>query len=384
MSGIPISTKVKVIPGVLSAGGGLNNLSGLIITANSTAITPDVVRSYSSAADVVADFGAGAVESQMAAVYFSGYVNALQTPATLYFYAIKPGEDADIPTLMGNVVNYCPQAIGITTAYELTISAKEAFATWISAQNNTLWGVVWDTDAEAATANSTTAFGVWLKGTSLSGITAVYKDPLAAALALGWMASLPFGTTGGRRNLDMIQNANVIPSVTDGTTAATLLANGYSFYGAYANKGDAFQFFDNGAVSGAFLWADSYINQIWMNASFTTDLVNLLLNNGQIPYNTEGDVLVEAALQDTINQAVAFGAVQSGVALTASQKQQINNAAGNTSAADTVQAQGWYLKPNVSTAPASYRVTRTTPPAQFWYSDGQSVQSINLSSVEVQ
>lgn len=383
MAGIPISTKVKVTPGVLSAGGGLNNLTGLILTQTVSVVAEGAVTEYDDAASVATAFGASSTEAAMAAVYFSGYTNSAQTPARLLIGGY-PATGGDMAAELAKLLAANASWNGVTCAFEPVLADKQAFATWVSAQNNTIYGVLWDTDAEATTASSTTAFGVWLKGTTLSGITAVYKDPNTAALALGWMASLPFGTAGGRRNLDMIQNANVIPSVTDGTTAATLLANGYSFYGAYANKGDTFQFFDNGAVSGAFLWADSYVNQIWMNANFTTDLVNLLLNNGQIPYNTEGDTLVEAALQDTINTAVSFGAVQSGVALTAAQKQQINNAAGNTTAADTVQAQGWYLKPNVSTAPASYRVKRTTPPAQFWYADGQSVQSINLSSVEVQ
>ncbi|OUL67068.1 hypothetical protein HK16_05825 [Acetobacter senegalensis] len=380
---MPISQKVKVTPGVLSAAGGLNNLTGLILTQNSAAVAEGTVSEYTDAASVETAFGSTSNEAKMATVYFSGYTNSVQTPSRLLF-----GGYPTTGAVMGGVLSKLLAANGswngVTAAFEPDLADKQAFATWVSGQNNTIFGVLWDTDAEATTAGSTTSFGAWLAGTTLSGVTAVYQDPLAAALALGWMASLPFGTASGRRNLDMIQNANVTPAVTDGTMADTLRANGYSFYGAYANKGDSFQFFDTGAVSGPFLWADSYVNQIWMNANFTTDLIDLLLNTGQIPYNTEGDALVEASLQDSINSALSFGAIQTGVTLTASQKQQINNAAGNTTAADTVQTQGWYLKPNVSTAPASYRVKRTVPPAQFWYSDGQSVQSIDLSSVEVQ
>ena len=383
MAGIPISQKVKVTPGVLSAGGGLNNLTGLILTQNTGVVADGVVTEYTDAASVATAFGSTSNEAKMATVYFSGYTNSVQTPSRLLFGGY-PTTGAVMGDALSKLLSANGSWNGVSAAFEPSLADKQAFATWVSGQNNTIYGVLWDTDAEATTAGSTTSFGSWLAGTTLSGITPVYQDPLAAALALGWMASLPFGTVGGRRNLDMIQNSNVTPSVTDGTMADTLRANGYSFYGAYANKGDSFQFFDDGAVSGPFLWADSYINQIWMNANFTTDLINLLLNNGQIPYNTEGDTLVEASLQDTINSAVSFGAIQSGITLTASQKQQINNAARNTTAADTVQTQGWYLKPNVSTAAATYRAKRTTPAAQFWYSDGQSVQSINLNSVEVQ
>lgn len=203
---------------------------------------------------------------------------------------------------------------------------------------------------------------------------------------MAWMGALSFATNNGRQTLAMIQDASglVEPSVTDGATASMLVANGYSFYGSYANGASQFVFMRPGQVSGKFLWADSYVNQIWLNSNLTSDLVNLLLTTGNIPYNTEGDTLVEAAVKDTINQALAFGAIRTGVNLATLQRQQINNAAGVTTAADSVVNNGYYFQANVSTAPASYRVSRTTPPAQLWYSDGQSVQSITLNSVEVQ
>ncbi|MCX5617046.1 DUF3383 domain-containing protein, partial [Bombella sp. TMW 2.2559] len=133
----------------------------------------------------------------------------------------------------------------------------------------------------------------------------------------------------------------------------------------------------------SFLWADSYINQIWLNASLQSALLNLLLNVGQIPYSMDGDGLIAAAVQDTINQALRFGAIRPGVNLTSLQKQQIDRAAG-TSISNTVQTRGWYFQPNASTAPADIRVARKSPPCRFWYTDGQSVQSINLASIEVQ
>nr|WP_269142548.1 DUF3383 family protein [Acetobacter garciniae] len=299
---------------------------------------------------------------------------------------IMPAAGADIGGQMDTLLAASGAWNGFAPAYEPSLADKQALAQWVGAQSNKVWGVIWDTDTQATTQNSTTAFGVWLTNQSLSGVTAVYNDALTAALCLGWMASLSFDTTAGRQTLAMIQDATglITPPVSSGSVAAILLANGYNFYGAYANGGSSFQFMRPGSVSGKFLWADSYINQIWLNANLADDLINLLLNTGQIPYNTEGDTLVSAAVQDTITQALAFGAIQPGVALTTEQKQQINNASSVTTAADTVGTRGWYFQPNVSTAAASYRVSRTTPPARLWYADGQSVQSIELNSIEVQ
>lgn len=387
MAGIPISTLVKVTPGVLAAGGGLNALTALVLSTNVTAVPAGTVRSFTTAADVGSVFGMESVEYQMDSVYFAGYTNAVMTPARLLFGGYTaPAANSSVAEQMTalRVANGGWNALA--TAFEPALADKQALAQWVALQSNTLWCVLWDTDAQATTQNSESAFGVWLKNQNLSGVSAVYNDPLTAALCLGWMASLSFGTTGGRQTLAMVQDASglVTPPVVDGTTAQTLLDNGYNFYGAYANAASTFQFMRPGCVSGPFLWADSYVNQIWLNANLTSDLITLLLNTGQIPYNTEGDTLVAASVQGTITQALGFGAIQPGVALSTTQKQQINNASGVATAADSVATRGWYFLPCVSTAAASYRVARTTPPARLWYADGQSVQAITLNSVEVQ
>ncbi|CEF54626.1 DUF3383 family protein [Acetobacter ghanensis] len=464
MGNIPISQAVKVIPGVLAAGSGLNNLSALFVTTASSALAAGAVKSFTSAADVGTAFGSTSMLYQMAQVYFSGYETAVMTPGTLYVGAVASagsgatgtatvtdgavsaltvgaggsgytaaplvaitggggtGATATATVSGGAVTGFTITApgSGYTSAPTVTITpapasdidpqldalraaeggwnglafdaeldadTKEAAAQWVGTQNSEVFAAIVDSAPSATENESQTAFGVWLQSQSISGVTALYgTSPLVGALAMAWMASLSFATNNGRQTLAFVQDASglVEAAVTDGATASTLVANGYSFYGSYANGASQFVFMRPGQVSGKFLWADSYVNQIWLNSNLTSDLVNLLLTTGNIPYNTEGDTLVEAAVKDTINQALAFGAIRTGVNLTTLQRQQINNAAGVTTAADSVVNSGYYLKPNISTAPASYRVSRTTPPAQLWYADGQSVQSITLNSVEVQ
>lgn len=463
MAGIPISSIVQVTPGVLVASGGLDGLTGLVLTQQTAIVPAGTVQAYGSAADVGTAFGTTSSEYTMAQVYFAGYDTAILTPASLLFGGYTPAASGAAATasvtggavsaitleqggsgyetaptvsfsggggtgatasatVAGGVVTgitltdggtgytQAPtitlQAAstdtpatrmdtlrhasgvwsGFAPAFEPALEEKKALATWAGAQGSTLWAVLWDTDPQAVTQGSATAFGVWLSQQALEGVSAVYGEAASAALCLGWMASLSFGTRAGRQTLAFIQDASglVTPGVTDGARAATLIANGYNFYGSYASGGSRFSFMRPGSVSGRFAWADSFVNQIWLNASLTQALVTLLLNTGQIPYNTEGDTLVKAAVQDTISSALAFGAIQPGVSLTTAQKQQIANAAGVAAAAEAVGAQGWYFQPGVSTAAAAYRVARTTPPARLWYADGQSVQAIQLSSVEVQ
>ncbi|MCP1236513.1 DUF3383 domain-containing protein [Gluconobacter kondonii] len=380
MAGIPISQVVSVTPSALTAAGGVAFINGLIITENAVVPAGTVV-AYTTAAAVSTAFGATSTEAQMAAVYFSGYTGANETPSKLYFAGFTSG--TAFPGYLSTLIGTTQDFAGFTTAFEPTLTDKQAIATWVSEQADRFWYAAWDTDAQATTQNSTEAFGVWLTAQSLDGTSVFYKDPLVAAAALGWMASLDFDATGGRWNLFGCQFSGVTATVTDGTTASVLAANGYSFYGMHANGLGRFTFLRGGMVSGQFKWADSYINQIWLNASFQSAMLTLLLSAGNIPYNTQGDALISAAAQDTINQALAFGVIRAGVTLTAAEAQEVNNAAGLT-ISDTLQTRGWYFQPNASTTPAADRVARTSPPCKFWYTDGQSVQSINLASVEVQ
>lgn len=385
VSSIPISQVVQVIPGALTAAGGVNFMNGLVFT-QTVAVVPDgTVASYSSAQDVATAFGANTVEYQIASVYFAGPSQATKTPSTIIFAGHDPGVEGSMSaSVLNKIVNISQNFAGFMTAWEPSIAEKQAIATWVSQQSDRYWYVAWDTDAQAIVQGTTEAFGVWLQNQNIDGTTAVYQDPLVAAGCLGWMASLDFSAVNGRRNLFGIGLAGVSATVTDGQTASNLTANGYTFYGLHGNGLGRFTFIRNGAVSGQFLWADSYINQMWINASFQYDLVEMLLQNGNIPYNTQGDAIISASLQDTINQAKAFGAIRTGVTLTNAQQLAVINSTGIASSAGTLQTNGYYLYTSAASTPASTRIARGSPACKFWYTDGESIQSINIASIEVQ
>ena len=165
------------------------------------------------------------------------------------------------------------------------------------------------------------------------------------------------------------------------TIANNLLANGYSFYGTYATANDEFTWLYNGQVSGDFAFIDSYINQIWMNNAFQLSLMALLRDVGQIPYNDDGYEMLGAGIQSDITNALDFGTIRAGVALTESQKAQANAIAG-LDITDTLFNRGWYL--SVVDPGGTVRAAPGSPVCTFLYTDGQSVQSITLSSLMVQ
>ncbi|QCE35641.1 DUF3383 domain-containing protein [Acetobacteraceae bacterium] len=376
---IPVSQIVKITPSALSAAPSVGFMNGLILTNNT--LQAGTLKEYGDAASVAKYFNATSNEAKMAAAYFSGYVGASQTPSKLYIYAVN--STFNISDL-DNVVNELQDFAGFTTSFELSSQDKQSVAQWVAAQQDNYWAVIWDTDAEAiATSPSENCFGVWLKNQNIDGVTAVYQDPAVAAACLGWMASLDFELTNGRATLSTRSFAGA--TATDGSLSdyEALIQNGYNLYGAFANRTARFNLLRPGSVSGEFNWADSYICQMWLNASLQNALINLITDIGQIPYNTDGDGLMTAAILDIVEEARNFGAINTGIKISSEEASILQSKFGRDISQDLF-TQGYCFQPNASTTPSDIRRERGSPPCIFAYCDGGSIQTINLPSIGVQ
>jgi hypothetical protein len=261
---------------------------------------------------------------------------------------------------------------------------KLLFAQWTAQQNDRYAYVCWDTDITPTESNAaTTSLGYLLAQENASGTILIYEptDLNLAAFVSGAIASIDFTETNGRATLAFKGQSGLTASVTDQTVGANLIANGYNFYGSYATANDKFVFFYPGVISGPYLWADSYVNQIWLNNAFQLAMMTLLTAVKSVPYDAAGRTLIYASCQDVITAGLNFGAFSGGVTLSAAQAAEVNYAAGVKIDA-ILSTRGWYLQ--ILAGTAQVRAARTSPPMTFWYTDAGSVQKLNLVSVEIQ
>lgn len=297
---------------------------------------------------------------------------------------ISQGADAMTPAeAMGDVVDATQNFVAFMTAFGTDDAEKIGFGAWADSQNNRYLYVSWDDNAAAkGTGDTTSALAQAIADGygSICGIYDPHNGASVAAFLMGSIASINFNAANGRATL-AFRTGSVNPGVTNSTIAANLQANGYNFVGSYATANDEFTFFYPGQVTGDFDWIDSWVCQVWMNNAFQLALMNLLTTVTSIPYNADGYALIEASLRSVIDDAVNFGAIRAGVTLSAQQKAEINNMAGGD-IANTVEQRGWFIQ--VSDAAPSVRAARGSPPIFVFYTDGQSVQKITLSSVLVQ
>jgi uncharacterized protein DUF3383 len=295
---------------------------------------------------------------------------------------LSPGSAIAVQaTFMESVVAITQNWVAFMTTWEPLLADKILFANWVVSKSNRYLYVAWDTDVNAVVANNQTAFGPLMLAAQNSGVASVYVDPQHAAFILGITASTDFSRTNGRLTYAFKHLAGLIASVTDGSTANILEANGYNFYGAYATANDNFVFLYPGNIAGQYKFIDAYVNQIYLNSQLQLAIMSLLTSVVSIPYNPQGYALIDAACMDPINAALNFGAIRNNVPLSASQAAQANNAAG-AKIDDVLAARGWYLQ--IKAATPQVRAARGSPPMTLWYMDGGAVQRITLASILVQ
>ena len=302
--------------------------------------------------------------------------------------SLSQGADAAVPaTFMTNV-------IGQTTnwaTFGLTFdpdggsgnTIKLEFAAWTVTRNNRYAYIAWDTDlAPTTNANATESMGNFLDSEEASGICPIYSQSYkVAAMVMGSVASLDFGRKNGRATMAYRSQEGLAGEVNDATVAQNLQANGYNFYGIVADATETDLFFFPGSVTGEYSWLDSYVCQIKLNAELARAGLTLMRTVPSIPFNSDGEGLIRAAYSGPIQDALNFGTIRTGIELDSLEIAAVNNAAGV--AIDTIlTTKGYYLQ--VLMPSAQVRKQRGSWINTLWYTDGQSVQKLQLASINVQ
>lgn len=356
----------------LSAATSFSNAATLIATALTATVTFDtqlqsfVIASGTTGATSSISFATGAAAEALALTEITGaQLDNVTTVDTA-------------TTAMKRLTNYTLNLSTIVaeTSTALTDDIQKEIATWVSLQNHRYWLVVWK-----ETKTETLVFKSWLEANNVADATVVKGDFEHAALCAGYAASLNFSELNGRTTMDFRSTSTLAPSVTDVDDANELDSAGVAYYGAFATANDRFIFLRNSIVSGEFKWVDAYLNQIYFNNQLQLAQITGLVANKSIPYNEVGKSKVRASAQDPINEMLNFGGIQTGVALSEQQKSIINNEAG-VDAATIIFNQGYYLM--IRDATPQVRAARGSFPIKLWYTDGGSVHSINIASINVQ
>lgn len=289
--------------------------------------------------------------------------------------------EKDTPsTAMKNALSFSKNFVNIT--YSVSVFDNEGLkdiAAWVTQQESRYKLIQWGLDPIALTQTGA-SFGEWA-AENTDGVVCIYGGFDKAAFFCGVSASINYAQANGRTTTMFRKQAGLIAEVTNESDAEILKKNGYSFYGAYATANDRFQFASNGAVSGKFKWIDNFDFQVFLNSQFQLAFITMFQEQPTITYNNDGVAIVRAYAQDPINQGVDFGGIRAGIELSESQKFTVNQEAG-FDAASQLLSQGWAL--SVTVPNSQVRVQRESFIIKFFYTDGSSMQRLEMTSTNVQ
>ena len=268
---------------------------------------------------------------------------------------------------------------------------KQQFATWNAGQNDSYMYVAWDTDATPSTELPDSAcFAQQIA--ALNGTFPVWDQTATqaasvAAMTCGIAASIQYNAPGGRTSFAYRSSPALSPTLTSPTIFSNVTGtnanpgNGYNTYAGFATRTTPFQWLQLGTVTGAFKWADSYLNQIYWNSQFQNDFAVYQSNVNSTPYTQAGYNNLHQALAGDIQLMGEFGAWVKNGELSGEQQVEVNTDAGLV-IAPVIQSQGWYLL--IKDPGSSVRQQRGSPIVKFYYFDGGSIGQINMSSVDVE
>lgn len=285
-----------------------------------------------------------------------------------------------VQTAVANALSFSKNFVNFTYYNGVFDEAGlKEFALWITQQNDRYKLYTWGLDP-VALGQSGASFGEWAHANT-SGVVPIYGGLDKAAFFCGVSASINYNEANGRTTTMFRTQAGLVADVTSEADAETLKKNGYSFYGAWATANDRFQFAGIGAVTGKFEWIDNFDFQVFLNSQFQLAAVNMFMSQNTIPYNDQGVATLRAYLQDPIDQGINFGGIRAGVQLSNAQKFQVNQEAG-FDAASQLFTKGWAL--SITVPNSQVRVERESFIIKFFYTDGSSMQRLEMTSTNVQ
>lgn len=273
-----------------------------------------------------------------------------------------------------------------STVEQPELAENLEMAEWANNQNNG-WGFVMsDNDPNAEISNNETCFGFIARQAEYDGTVCIYdpnSNPMLKAFVMGCTASIDWDAREGRITFAFRRQSGLSVTCDRAQTAENLLANGYSYYGAYAGRGtgNTYNIFYNGNMPGSYSFLDTFVNQIYLNNQLKLSIFGLMLALNSIPYNEEGYSRIRAAILDPVNEALNNGTIRTGTELSESQKTQVMSKIGKDVSRELF-SQGWYLQINAATA--QIRSRRGSPSMTFLYNDGGSIHQITLPSIVIE
>ena len=263
--------------------------------------------------------------------------------------------------------------VGFTTLYSTELDEASALAAWADIDDDYVY-FDWSTDSKMTNQSTqATTKAAQLAENNYNCLAMVYgtAQETAAFLAVG--ASIDWSAIQGIKTWFAKSASGIKASVLSDEVSEALDDLRVNYVGAFATRNAEFDFINRGClISGIYQWIDALYGMIWFKARIQRQIMDGFASINRAPYNAVGFAYVEAWLLDPINEAKRNGVIDTGLALSASQVQQLLTETANPTIQQDLYSKGyWYL---IESPSANVRTQRGSPRLGLWYTYAGSIQ----------
>lgn len=267
--------------------------------------------------------------------------------------------------------------VGFTTLYSTELDEASALAAWADIDDDYVY-FDWSTDSKMTNQSTqATTKAAQLAENNYNCLAMVYgtAQETAAFLAVG--ASIDWSAIQGIKTWFAKSASGIKASVLSDEVSEALDDLRVNYVGAFATRNAEFDFINRGClISGIYQWIDALYGMIWFKARIQRQIMDGFASINRAPYNAVGFAYVEAWLFDPINEAKRNGVIDTGLALSTSQVQQLLTETANPTIQQDLYSKGyWYL---IESPSANVRTQRGSPRLGLWYTYAGSIQRIEM------
>ena len=205
----------------------------------------------------------------------------------------------------------------------------------------------------------------------------VYGTAQETAVFLAVGASIDWSAIQGIKTWFAKSASGIKASVLSDEVSEALDDLRVNYVGAFATRNAEFDFINRGCLlSGIYQWIDALYGMIWFKARIQRQIMDGFASINRAPYNAVGFAYVEAWLLDPINDAKRNGVIDTGLALSNSQVQQLLTETNNPTIKQDLYSKGyWYL---IEAPSANVRTQRGSPRLGLFFTYAGSIQRIEM------
>lgn len=267
--------------------------------------------------------------------------------------------------------------VGFTTLYSTDLGEASALAAWADIDDDYVY-FDWSTDTKMTNQSTqATTKAAQLAENNYNCLAMVYGTAQDAAAFLAVGASIDWSAIQGIKTWFAKSASGIKASVLSDEVAEALDDLRVNYVGAFATRNAEFDFINRGCLlSGIYQWIDALYGMIWFKARIQRQIMDGFAAINRAPYNAIGFAYVEAWLLDPINDAKRNGVIDTGLALSNSQIQQLLTETNNSTIKQDLYSKGyWYL---IESPSANVRTQRGSPRLGLWYTYAGSIQRIEM------